>query len=216
MKLLLLTTAFAALAAAQTVTGTSSLSSVTCGSNRYSAQQILDATTEACRLYAANQQLGTNNYPHQFNNREGLVFAASGPYQEFPVIAGGAVYAGRESPFPSIPVRHVRAGAKCGTGSPGPDRIVVKPGSSKCEYVGSMTHTGATNNAFLPCDEVKGRSTSAATTTMTRTTATTRTPTANASSPASTSGSAASGLGVGVQGWVVGAVGLMAPLMVAV
>lgn len=100
MKLLLLTTAFAALAIAQSVTGTSSLSSVTCGSNRYTAQQILDATTEACRLYAANQQLGTNNYPHQFNNREGLIFAASGPYQEFPVIAGGAVYTGRESPLP--------------------------------------------------------------------------------------------------------------------
>lgn len=100
MKLLHLTTAFGALATAQSVTGTSSLSSVTCGSNRYSAQQILDATTEACRLYAANQQLGTNNYPHQFNNREGLIFAASGPYQEFPVIAGGAVYTGRESPFP--------------------------------------------------------------------------------------------------------------------
>lgn len=95
---------------------------------------------------------------------------------------------------------------------------MVKPGSSKCEYVGAMTHTGMSNNGFLPCDEVKGRSTSAASTTVTRTTATTktRTPTANASSPATTSDSAASGMGVGVNGWVVGAVGLMAPLMVAV
>ena len=107
--------------------------------------------------------------------------------------------------------------AKCGTGSPGPDRIVIKPGSSRCEYVGTMTHTGApTNGGFVSCDEVKGRSTSAASTTVTRTTATTRSATANASSPASTSGSAASGMGVGVKGWVVGAVGLMAPLMVAV
>jgi len=103
MKLLFLTAAFAAFAAfatAQSVTGTSSLVSVACGSTRYTAQQILDATTEACRLHAAGQQLGSNNYPHQFNNREGLVFAASGPYQEFPVISGGAVYAGRVSPFP--------------------------------------------------------------------------------------------------------------------
>ncbi|KAK1832036.1 Ribonuclease/ribotoxin [Podospora conica] len=196
MQLLLLTTALAALATAQSVTGTSSLTSVTCGSTRYTAQQILDATTEGCRLHAAGQQLGNNNYPHQFNNREALVFAASGPYQEFPVIAGGAVYAGR---------------------SPGADRIVFKPGSSRCEYVGSMTHTGApTNNGFVLCEEVKGRSTSAAGTSVTRTTSSTRTATADASSAASTSGSAASGMGVGIQGWVMGAVGLMAPLMVAV
>lgn len=76
--------------------GTTSLESVTCGSNKYTQKQVDEAVGEGCRLIAANQQLGTNKYPHRFNNREGLVFATSGPYQEFPILKSGN-YTGRKS-----------------------------------------------------------------------------------------------------------------------
>lgn len=77
--------------------GTDSLSGVTCGSTRYTKEEIDDAVDAACRLHAAGEQLGTNNYPHRFNNREGLTFAISGPYQEFPILASGDVYSGGQS-----------------------------------------------------------------------------------------------------------------------
>lgn len=92
---------YAALAAADPALdkrqGTASLGNVTCGTKSYSKAQIDAAVAEGCRLYKAGQQLGTSKYPHQFNNREGLVFATSGPYQEFPVL-GSSVYAGSTSP----------------------------------------------------------------------------------------------------------------------
>ncbi|KAK0653153.1 Ribonuclease/ribotoxin [Cercophora newfieldiana] len=114
--------------------GTASLSSVTCGSNKYTRKQVDEATAEGCRLFAEGRQLGNNNYPHQFNNREALVFAASGPYQEFPILTSGN-YTGR---------------------SPGADRIVFHTKPS-CAYVGAMTHTDApTNNGFVLCTEAKG------------------------------------------------------------
>jgi len=88
-------TTIATLAAVATAQGTASLNSITCGSTKYTRKQVDEATGEGCRLFAAGQQVGTNNYPHQFNNREALVFAASGPYQEFPIVSGGN-YTGRE------------------------------------------------------------------------------------------------------------------------
>jgi hypothetical protein len=84
------------IAAAAAQAGTASLSSVTCGNNKYTRKQVDEATAEGCRLHASGQALGNNNYPHQFNNREGLVFAASGPYQEFPIVSSGN-YTGRKS-----------------------------------------------------------------------------------------------------------------------
>lgn len=81
-------------AVAAVAQGTASLSGVTCAQTAYTKQQIDDAVTEGCRLHAAGQQLGNSKYPHTFNNREGLVFAASGPYQEFPILHTGAVYTG--------------------------------------------------------------------------------------------------------------------------
>ena len=72
-----------------TAQGTGKVDSVTCGNNRYTRTQLDQAAAEGCRLIAARQQLGTNNYPHAFNNREGLVFTTSGPYQEWPIISNG-------------------------------------------------------------------------------------------------------------------------------
>jgi hypothetical protein len=74
--------------------GTAALSNVTCGRASYTKQQVDAAVAGGCRLHAEGDQLGSGNYPHRFNNREGLVFAVSGPYQEFPILASGAVYSG--------------------------------------------------------------------------------------------------------------------------
>ncbi|KAK4247605.1 Ribonuclease/ribotoxin [Corynascus novoguineensis] len=114
--------------------GTDSLSSVTCGSTTYSKQDVDAAVAEGCRLYAAGEQLGNSRYPHRFNNRERLTFDISGPYEEFPILANGAVYSGR---------------------APGPDRIVFNPDyRGSCVYAGAMTHTGApTRNGFVECDD---------------------------------------------------------------
>lgn len=74
------------------------LGSLTCGTTSYTKKQVDDAVAEGCRLYASREQLGTSKYPHQFNNREALVFAASGPYQEFPILEGGRLYSGSMLP----------------------------------------------------------------------------------------------------------------------
>lgn len=75
--------------------GTANLTTVTCGRNVYSRKQVDEATAEGCRLYQTRQTLGSNNYPHRFNNREALIFATSGPYQEFPILTSGN-YTGRK------------------------------------------------------------------------------------------------------------------------
>jgi hypothetical protein len=74
--------------------GTSDITSVTCGKTTYTRDQIEDAVFEGCRLHAAGEQLGNSRYPHRFNNREGLTFSTSGPYQEFPILSNGNVYSG--------------------------------------------------------------------------------------------------------------------------
>ncbi|MBE3043834.1 hypothetical protein IMZ48_14915 [Candidatus Bathyarchaeota archaeon] len=65
------------------------ISDLTCGGTEYSAKQVELAVAEGCRLAEANKTVGANNYPHTFNNRENLSFSASGPYQEFPIVAEG-------------------------------------------------------------------------------------------------------------------------------
>ena len=66
----------------------------TCGSVVYTAAQVNAASVKAYSLYKAGTTLGTNKYPHTFNNNEGFSFAVAGPYQEFPILASGAVYSG--------------------------------------------------------------------------------------------------------------------------
>ncbi|KAK4172720.1 Ribonuclease/ribotoxin [Triangularia setosa] len=182
-------------AATATAQGTSGIAQVSCGNNNWSKAQLDEATTEACRLFEEREQLGNNKYPHRFNNREGLVFAASGPYQEFPIVRNGA-YSG---------------------GAPGPDRIVFNPDlNGNCVYVGTMTHTGAGGNAFNMCaTRSEGRpSTGAGDDITTTVTTATRTQTSTSTFTTSTSTSTASpdSAGslvqkLGVQG---AAVGLMA------
>ena len=78
--------------------GTASLGSLSCGKVNYTKKEVDAAVAEACSLFAAGDQLGSSKYPHQFNNREGLTFAVSGPYQEFPILSSGQVYSGSALP----------------------------------------------------------------------------------------------------------------------
>lgn len=93
--LVALAVSVAAVAGASSTPGTASLGNLTCGTQTYSRRQVDQATAEGCRLYSEGMQIGNSKYPHKFNNREGLVFATSGPYQEFPIIANGN-YSGSE------------------------------------------------------------------------------------------------------------------------
>ncbi|KAK4226618.1 Ribonuclease/ribotoxin [Podospora fimiseda] len=176
-------------AAAFTVAqGTTSLSSLSCGSKTYTKQQVDDAVAEGCKLFSNNQQVGRQNYPHKFNNFENLVFATSGPYQEFPIISNG-VFTG---------------------GSPGADRVVFTPNyQGQCVYVGAMTHTGApTNNGFVSCSEKSaGRpGTGSGSSTSSTTSSATSAPTgSNTASPegsgAGRMASLGQGLAIGLMAW---------------
>ncbi|KAK4162428.1 Ribonuclease/ribotoxin [Cladorrhinum sp. PSN259] len=184
-------------AAAVTAQGTTSISSVSCGSKSYTKQQVDEAVAEGCRLYAAGQQLGNSKYPHKYNNFENLVFAASGPYQEFPIVSGGA-YSG---------------------GSPGADRVVFSPSyQGSCVYVGAMTHTGASGNSFLSCSEKSaGRpgtgSSASTTTTTTPTTSSVTRSAASATGPPKSSSTAGPDSGAGRKMMGLGGQGLALGLM---
>lgn len=62
-------------------------------SQTYSASQVNAAVNQACNYYENGQQVGSNDYPHKYNNYEGFDFQASGPWQEFPILKSG-VYTG--------------------------------------------------------------------------------------------------------------------------
>ncbi|KAI6781489.1 Guanyl-specific ribonuclease F1-like protein [Emericellopsis cladophorae] len=97
-----------------------------CGGKSYTAQQVSNAIDEGCSYFESGSDV--NSYPHRYNNYEGFDFKGlDGPFQEFPIISGG-VYTG---------------------GSPGADRVVFTEDS--CALAGTITHTGASGNAFVAC-----------------------------------------------------------------
>lgn len=69
--------------------------SITCGSTTYDEAAINEATEKGCELHEAGETLGNNNYPHKFNNREGLPLETDGPYQEFPILPSGEYDGGK-------------------------------------------------------------------------------------------------------------------------
>ncbi|KIY70262.1 ribonuclease-domain-containing protein [Cylindrobasidium torrendii FP15055 ss-10] len=100
--------------------------SVTCGSNVYTLAQVKSAT--AAGYAQVGNPIGSNSYPHKFNNYEGLSMWCSGEssYQEWPILKSGT-YSG---------------------GSPGADRVIF---SSNGVYCAVVTHTGASGNNFVSC-----------------------------------------------------------------
>lgn len=69
--------------------------SVTCGDNTYTSEDLEGATSEGCTLHHAGETVGNNDYPHTFNNREGLPLEGDGPYQEFPILTDGIYDGGK-------------------------------------------------------------------------------------------------------------------------
>jgi hypothetical protein len=123
--------ASALLALAATVSAAPSLhrrAEATCGSNHYTAAQVKEAVDAACQHFQDGTQVGSNDYPHRYNNYEGFEFKGlAGPFQEFPILSSGE-YTG---------------------GSPGADRVVI---TEDCEEAGAITHTGADGNNFVACE----------------------------------------------------------------
>lgn len=158
----------ASLAAAAAAQGSNSnVTDVTCGSTEYSAKQVEQAVTEGCRLHANDQTVGSNKYPHTFNNREDLTFSAEGPYQEFPIVKSGKFGkratgrkkggSGNNSKSENPPRLVLLPGTETfsrSKESPGADRVVFNPDlDGDCVFVGAMTHTGAEGNSFVECKE---------------------------------------------------------------
>lgn len=77
------------------------------------------------QLYQQGREEG--GYPHTYNNYEGFDFPVSGPYQEYPIMNDFQAYDG---------------------GSPGADRVIF---NTKGVYADTITHTGASGNAFVDC-----------------------------------------------------------------
>jgi len=64
----------------------------------YSASKVSAAVSQGCNYFQSNQQVGSNDYPHRYNNYEGFDFRVAGPYQEFPIKTSG-VYTGGKFSF---------------------------------------------------------------------------------------------------------------------
>ncbi|EMR69106.1 hypothetical protein MGN70_008390 [Eutypa lata] len=99
----------------------------TCGTTCYWQTSVDEAVDAGYDLFQSGDTVGSNDYPHTFNNREGFDFAVSGPYQEFPILDSFDPYTG---------------------GDPSTDRVVFNENG---EYAGSITHTGASGNNFVAC-----------------------------------------------------------------
>ncbi|EMC93727.1 hypothetical protein BAUCODRAFT_205433 [Baudoinia panamericana UAMH 10762] len=125
MRFLFATAAFFA-AAAFAFPLTQRQSSTTCGKNRYTTKQVNAALNQGLNYYYDDEQVGSDDYPHTYNNYEDFEFPVHGPYLEFPIKETG-IYTG---------------------GSPGADRVVFNEDG---EYAGTITHTGASGDDFLGC-----------------------------------------------------------------
>ncbi|BAE64671.1 hypothetical protein AFCA_011172 [Aspergillus flavus] len=99
----------------------------TCGSNCYSSSDVSTAQAAGYQLHEDGETVGSNSYPHKYNNYEGFDFSVSSPYYEWPILSSGDVYSG---------------------GSPGADRVVFNENN---QLAGVITHTGASGNNFVEC-----------------------------------------------------------------
>jgi hypothetical protein len=91
-------------------------SSTECGNNYYSASQVNAAFNQGLNYYYDSEQVGSDDYPHQYNNYEvcrgdkghrrlvmlmillqGFDFPVDGPYQEFPIKENGVYTGGKQT-----------------------------------------------------------------------------------------------------------------------
>ncbi|KAJ7697668.1 guanyl-specific ribonuclease C2 [Mycena rosella] len=99
---------------------------VTCGSNVYTVSQVSAAVSAG--FSHRNSPLGSDSYPHQFFDDEGLeLFCSGSSWLEYPILTNAA-YNG---------------------GSPGADRVIFNTAGTYCAVV---THTGASSeDGFVSC-----------------------------------------------------------------
>ncbi|RPB03333.1 extracellular guanyl-specific ribonuclease Fl1, partial [Choiromyces venosus 120613-1] len=98
----------------------------------FTSAQVSAAANAALDHLNAGTQVGSNDYPHQYNNLEDFAFNSGcrAPYYEFPIFRA-YVYTG---------------------GSPGADRVVIGSwDGTNAAFCDGITHYGATGNAFLQC-----------------------------------------------------------------
>lgn len=88
----------------------------TCGSTCYWQEDIDAAVQKGFSLHQSGDTLGDNDYPHEFDDREGFDISVSGPWYEFPILSSYEVYSG---------------------GSPGADRVVFNDVST---FVQCISH----------------------------------------------------------------------------
>ncbi|KAI1107183.1 ribonuclease-domain-containing protein [Jackrogersella minutella] len=99
----------------------------TCGSVCYWQDDIDAAVKQGYGYHQKGQTVGSNDYPHEYEDREGFDFPGAAPYYEFPILSSFDVYTG---------------------GSPGADRVVFNGDGT---YQGAITHTGASGDNFVEC-----------------------------------------------------------------
>jgi hypothetical protein len=134
---------------------------VQCGSTCYTSSQVSAARSAGYNYYRQDDQAGSSNYPHQYNNYEGRAlidewefnianfrtlgfdFLVSGPYQEFPLRTSGAYTGGKTAHKDMHVEQHTEI-----SGSPGADRVIF---NTQGQRAGEITHTGASGNNFVAC-----------------------------------------------------------------
>ncbi|KAJ8123188.1 hypothetical protein ONZ43_g802 [Nemania bipapillata] len=99
----------------------------TCGKSCYTQSDIEAAVSQGYGYYEDDKAVGSNDYPHKYNNYEGFDFPDPGPWFEFPILSSDKVYTG---------------------GSPGADRVVFNADGNLQD---TITHTGASGNDFVEC-----------------------------------------------------------------
>lgn len=99
----------------------------TCGSTCYYQTTIDAAVAKGYSLFQSGKTLGSDKYPHEYNDYEGFDFSVEGPWYEFPILNTFKVYAG---------------------GSPGADRVIFNEDG---DYAGVITHNGASGDDFVAC-----------------------------------------------------------------
>ncbi|KAL7273169.1 hypothetical protein RUND412_003995 [Rhizina undulata] len=115
------------------VQGVSGVVAVDCDGYAISKSTVQNAAEEALGHLNAGTQVGRNGYPHQYKNYETFIFNAGceAPYYEFPVF-GSYIYTG---------------------GPPGCSRVIIGSwDGTNATFCGSITHCGASGNAFLRCN----------------------------------------------------------------
>ncbi|KAI1085602.1 hypothetical protein F5B20DRAFT_575110 [Whalleya microplaca] len=99
----------------------------TCGTVCYWQEDIDEAVAAGYKLHQSGSTVGSNDYPHEFDNREGFDIPDPAPWYEFPILSSFDPYTG---------------------GSPGADRVVFNDAG---KFQLAVTHTGASGNNFVQC-----------------------------------------------------------------